>query len=215
MADFINTIDAFGDAPVVDSIIDRSITEFKDDRIVDIGQCAFYACVGLKNVDFPNALTVGNNAFGSYRNHGMTLETVNLPKVTTVNPRAFETYSNAALPTIYLPEASDVKNNSFSMCWGLRHAILPKMTKLNQQAFSECSNAKIVLPQDFVVTLATAQWFPSTVYVPANLLDQYVSATNWSAIAEAGRLFAIEDNEEVLEKLDEVGYEYTPTTAGG
>ena len=47
MAEFINTIDVLGDDAVMDSIIERTITEFKDNVIQTIGQYAFYGCTNL------------------------------------------------------------------------------------------------------------------------------------------------------------------------
>ena len=35
MAEFINTIDVVGDEALADSIIERTITEFKDDHVPD------------------------------------------------------------------------------------------------------------------------------------------------------------------------------------
>ena len=42
MSEFINTIDVLGDDAVIDSIIDRTITEFKDNTLTTIGQYAFF-----------------------------------------------------------------------------------------------------------------------------------------------------------------------------
>ena len=54
MSEFINTIDALGDDVVIDSIINKTITEFKDDKVTSVGQYAFYGCTQLSDVDLPN-----------------------------------------------------------------------------------------------------------------------------------------------------------------
>lgn len=54
MADFINTIDALGDDVVMQSLIDKSITEFRDDVITSIGAYAFSACTNLTVLDMPS-----------------------------------------------------------------------------------------------------------------------------------------------------------------
>lgn len=63
MAEFINTIDVLGDDAVIDSIIERTITEFKDDVITTVGQYAFYGCTALTEVDLPNVTRIEENAF--------------------------------------------------------------------------------------------------------------------------------------------------------
>ena len=63
MAEFINTIDVLGDDAVIDSIIERTITEFKDDVITTVGQYAFYGCTALTVVDVPNVTRIEQNAF--------------------------------------------------------------------------------------------------------------------------------------------------------
>ena len=62
MSTFINTIDALGEDVVADSMILRTITEFKDDVVKKIGACAFRNCKSLTLVDTPNVTTiVGDN----------------------------------------------------------------------------------------------------------------------------------------------------------
>lgn len=63
MADFINTVDLLGDKVVADSILDRSITEFKDDTVTVIGQGAFYHAAKLTIVDVPSVTQIYGQAF--------------------------------------------------------------------------------------------------------------------------------------------------------
>lgn len=63
MADFINTVDMIGDDALTDSIIMRTITEFRDNNIKTVGAYALYGCAALALVDLPNATKVDNNAF--------------------------------------------------------------------------------------------------------------------------------------------------------
>jgi hypothetical protein len=60
---FVNTVDVLGDDVVVDSIIEGTITEFRDDTITKIGAGKFYACKNLKLVDLPNVTDIGSVAF--------------------------------------------------------------------------------------------------------------------------------------------------------
>ena len=63
MSEFINTIDVLGDDAVIDSIINRTIAEFKDDRIETVRDYAFYQCSNLTEVDLPSATSVKYSAF--------------------------------------------------------------------------------------------------------------------------------------------------------
>lgn len=58
MADFINTIDVLGDDAVIDSIIERRIIEFADDRLTALGSHAFNGCTALKFTDLPSLKTM-------------------------------------------------------------------------------------------------------------------------------------------------------------
>ena len=71
MSEFINTIDVLGDDAVVDGIIQRTITEFKDNVVSKVGQYAFYGCASLTNVDLPAVTEIENDAF-----NGCTILTV-------------------------------------------------------------------------------------------------------------------------------------------
>lgn len=58
MTDFTNTIDVVGDEALSDSIIERTITEIKDDHVLTVGHGAFYYCTALTTVDLPEATSV-------------------------------------------------------------------------------------------------------------------------------------------------------------
>lgn len=60
---FVNTIDQLGDDVVFASIVDGSITEFKDDVLKTIGRYAFYQVESLVNVDLPTVTSIGDHAF--------------------------------------------------------------------------------------------------------------------------------------------------------
>ena len=85
MDDFINTIDILGDDAVTDSIIDRSIVEFKDNNITTIGSYAFYGCSNLATASFPAATTISGYAFNGCSN----LTTASFPVATTISNAAF------------------------------------------------------------------------------------------------------------------------------
>ena len=53
MSDFINTLDVIGDDALVDSIINRNITEYADNQITKIGKYAFSNCNNLVSIKCP------------------------------------------------------------------------------------------------------------------------------------------------------------------
>lgn len=62
MSEFINTSTVIGDDALVDSILDGTITEYKENRVNYIGGCAFRNCTALEIVDAPNIKSIQGNA---------------------------------------------------------------------------------------------------------------------------------------------------------
>lgn len=63
MSDFISSVDIHGDDAVIDSIIDRTITEFRDDHCEKVGMYVFAWIEGLKSVVLPNVQSIDQAAF--------------------------------------------------------------------------------------------------------------------------------------------------------
>lgn len=71
---FINTVDVLGDNVVADSIINGTITEFRDDNVNKIGVGVFYNCKKLILVDVPNVTSIESVAcFGASKLHTLIL----------------------------------------------------------------------------------------------------------------------------------------------
>ena len=216
MADFINTIDALGDEVVMDSIIDRSITEFKDDTIESVGQYAFSNCKVLANVLLPNVKSIGDRAFEDCTSLGevlfsevpktgvftfrrcTNLVSADFPKATVVGTFAFNGCTK--LERVNLPLAEDISTYVFQSCVALTKIDLPSLKSLSSGAFNNCSNlTAVVIRGDDVCTLHHTDAFENTpiakgtgyIYVPRALVDSYKAATNWSTYAAQFR--ALED----------------------
>lgn len=221
MPDFINTIDVLGDDAVIDSIIDRSIPEFKDNTLTSIGRCAFNCCAALKTADLPNVTTFTSDqntdqcGFASCT----ALEEVNLPSLKTIEgTRAFQ--KTTSLKYVNLPAAESIGYGYCFQYGGVREAVLPVVTSLGNGDFQSCPLEKIDLSavtsiggsfelcKSFValiirtpsVCTLTVNWgFKDTpikigtgyIYVPRALVDSYKVATNWSDMATQFR--ALED----------------------
>lgn len=198
MSEFINTIDVLGDDAVIDSIIQKTITEFKDNRVQTVGQYAFFQCISLDTVDLPNATKIETYAFSGCS----ALESVDIPSVTAIGTYAFQKCT--ALTEVCLPLVSDRIIYTFHECTNLAKADLPCVTSIGAETFSKCDAlAALILRADKVCTLAHTNAFRYTriesgngyVYVPKALIDSYKAATNWSTYANQIR--AIEDYPEI------------------
>lgn len=62
---FINTLDVIGDDALTDSLIERTITEYKDNEVTVIGDQAFSGCSLLTICEVPVVTSVGSSAFSS------------------------------------------------------------------------------------------------------------------------------------------------------
>lgn len=193
MADFINTIDALGDDAVVDSIIDRTITEFKDDRITTVRQRAFHNCVNLVTVDLPSAATINYGSFGGCN----ALTSLNIPAVTKIE--SHNAFSNCkALKEIVLPSCSHIGQGAFSFCFRLEKVdcAAPGSLEIGNSAFGSTTALKaLVIRSNSVATMANKNALQESsiyygtgyIYVPSALVDSYKSATNWSTYANQFR----------------------------
>lgn len=218
MAEFINTIDVLGDDAVIDSIIDRTITEYKDDSVTEIGVYAFKGCSDLAIVDCPNASSFKEESFGNCTK----LTDVNLPNAELIGRYAFQNCTS--LVTIDLPKAVDYVGDAqgvFSGCKNLQQAHFPVLKRvyigmfINGPAIPKldlpcCTDIMgrsmpmpaletLILRANQVCTLGNVSALNNTkikagtgyIYVPRALVDSYKTATNWSTYAAQFR--ALED----------------------
>lgn len=104
MSEFVNTIDLLGDDVVIDSIIDRSITEFKDDVITVVGTRAFNNCKNLLSVIMPNVTNLAQECF---RETGLKYLVLSNEKMCTLDNTSVLLDTSIASGTghIYVPSA--------------------------------------------------------------------------------------------------------------
>ena len=162
MSIFINTIDKIGDDVATNQLIERTISEFKDDIIKSIVLRAFCGCVNLESVDVPLVSSIDSYAFydcvnlksinfsnevtklNSYTFEGCSsLESIgNLDKVTMVDPYCFSRCSS--LKTLSLPLATTIKNGAFSECSNLKSIEIPAFSysNLGDNFCKNCSSLK-------------------------------------------------------------------------
>lgn len=177
MADFINTINELNDDAVMDSILDGSITEFRDNTITTI-KASFWNCRKLVTVELPMLTIVTSNLFREC----------------------------VALENVYLPAVTSIYSVSFLLATGLKKTDLPRVRNIEGFSFPYCYQlVALILRANSVCTLGGSDAFASTpiagyttfsgamgyIYVPSALVNSYKSATNWSTYASQFR--ALED----------------------
>ena len=141
----------------------------------------------ITDIYLPEATTIGAYAFYNCR----SLTTVNLPNVTsTIGPYTFGAY-NDTLTTVNLHNATSIGDYSFALCYTLSSIDIANCTSIGAGAFVNCSALdSLTLSGNTVCTLGEYA-FDNTpiasgtgyIYVPAELVDTYKAATNWSEYA--------------------------------
>ena len=199
MAALIDAIEAGGgggdDAAIIDSLIDKSITEISSSRVTSIANYAFYQCGELKTADFPTVKSIGTYAFEACK----SLTTANIPATTSISNYAF--YYCSSLTTTDFPDATSIGVQAFCRCSSLTTADFPVAESIDAKAFYYCSKlTALILRKTYAVCrLLNTNAFNSTpiasgtgyIYVPSALVDRYKAATNWATYADQIR--AIED----------------------
>lgn len=137
MADFVNTIDVLGDDAVVDSIINRTITEFKDDKVSNVGKYAFAQCQALTEVDVPAATKLWDAAF----QYCTSLKTINAPLCNQIGIQAFQ-YSG--IETAEFPLVTGLGSSVFTQCKSLKSANFPASPDIPSNLFNNCSALETV-----------------------------------------------------------------------
>lgn len=120
------------------------------DDIIDIIYNAFDGCTALKNVSFPNASMIDNNAFKS-----SGIESISLPSLVTHN-KANLFLDCSLLTSVNLPNLQTTGDNTFQNCSSLTQISLPSLTSMGNNTFKGCSNLTTVsIPQCSVIKNST------------------------------------------------------------
>ena len=152
-----------------DGVIDRTLSIYTNDRVTKIGNYAFCYCTTLASASFPNCTQVGNNAFA----YCSSLTSVNVAQCSKIGKSAF--YYCTSLSSLTLPACTDIGSTAFARCTSLMTLNLPGTSicaLANSDAFSKAG-----------ITSSTG-----SIYVNANLVNSYKTATNWTYYSN--RIFA-------------------------
>ena len=146
MDEFINTVDVFGDDTVIDSIIVKTISEFRDNVVDKVSGYVFCECDKLTVVDMPAVTHIGTDAFS-----GCTaLKEINFPNV-----RTFETIGGggrqfigcAELESVDMPQLENIGQRSFGSCTKLKTINLPQLVTAAGYCFEGCAISEAVFPK--------------------------------------------------------------------
>ena len=154
--------------------------------VTSIGKYAFDGCSGLTSVTIPNSVTsIGSSAF----NRCSGLKSLTIPNsVTEIGIYAFSNCSG--LTSITIPNSvTSIGNNAFQICDGLTSVTIPNsVTSIGDRAFYYCSKlTSVTIKATTPPTLGTFAFTNINncpIYVPAESVDAYKTATNWSALAD-------------------------------
>ena len=187
-----------GDDKTLAGLIDRSLTSITINT--NVGKYAFYGCTNLKSVVILDGVTViGGNAFNGCSN----LEYIKLPQsLITLSSFAFGGCSK--LQSVDLQNVTFFADNAFNSALLLKTLKVNVKTTFGGNALRNSKIETLVLTSDNMSVLQGTLGTNTPIvdgtgyiYVPANLLEDYKSATNWVTYADQFR--AIEDHPEVLE----------------
>ena len=166
----------------------KSLTSVTFPNVVNIESTAFYNCSSLTSIDFPKATEIKSSEVFRMCS---SLATVNLPNVISVGDTAFSGCS--LITSVVLPKCKTLGASCFSYCNSLKTVVLPNLNSFNGgSVFRKSRNLEtLVIGGKSVVPNNWSSHFEGTkiasnngyIYVPFSLVNEYKSATNWSAYA--------------------------------
>ena len=101
-------------------------------------------------------------------------------------------YIERSIESIKLSSVTSIGNNAFRFCSGLTSVSIPNATSIGGSAFYGCNSLTTIYVgtnTSTVCKLSSTSAFKNctaltNIYVPASLVDNYKSATNWSNYAD-------------------------------
>ena len=171
------------------TIVTGASTVILPKKVTSIGTYAFYAAANIRNLIYSETPVLFPSAFA----YGVTsLEKAYLPEgKTEIANQAFQGCSS--LVDIIIPDGiTTIGTSAFNSCRSLSVIEFPSsISTIGNTAFSNCNGMRVY---DFtkhttVPTLASADVFTNIhadceIHVPANLYEDWISATNWSVYAD-------------------------------
>ena len=140
--------------------------------------------------DIANAIRRQNGESTLYRPQDMPQAILNIN--TNLNYAIIDSIIDRSIVSFYSSSATIIEDYIFSYCTSLTTVILSACISIGRDAFYGCDSlTSITLSGSTVCTLENISVFEHTpiksgtgyIYVPANLVNTYKAATNWSIYA--------------------------------
>lgn len=189
LLDLVDKVAKIGEDTLVNRLVSNELTEYKNESIENLRPFIFDQAHALINVETPNVVNIGKNAF-----------------------------ENSGIRELVILKSGIINTDCVANeCRNLKHLILPKFTGISRgyYAFCNCMNLKIVdlnsmvtldytfcncvslvavifRNTSFLTPFSYIQAFNGTqmknntggyIYVPEIMVERYRTATNWSLMA--------------------------------
>ena len=153
--------------------------------VTSIGDSTFDGCTSLTSVTIPDSITsIGDSTFQSCT----SLTSVTIPSsVTSIDTQAFNKCTS--LTSVTMPDSiTSIGGLAFQNCTSLTSITIPSgVTSIGIGAFRNCSGLTSITVEATTPPTLDSFVFDNTnncpIYVPAESVDAYKSATNWSSLA--------------------------------
>ena len=133
--------------------------------------------LSVTRLSLPECRVIFYSAFSGCRN----ITSINLPKCTTICNGGFE--SCYGLSQVSLPKCEFLYDRALKECSGITEIDLPNCRFIGSSVFYGVHIASIKLGYSSVCYLSNSnafQYYPTSIYVPASLVDAYKSDKVWS-----------------------------------
>ena len=174
----------------------KSLTSIEiPNGVTSIRDYAFQYCTSLTSIEIPNSVTsIGQSAFY----YCTSLTSIEIPNgVTSIGQSAF--YNCTSLTSIEIPNGvTSIRQSAFQYCTSLTSVEIPNsVTKIETNGFYNCQSlASVTVKATTPPTLGFGVFYNVSsnlvIYVPAESVDAYKAATNWSTYAD--KIQAIPNN---------------------
>ena len=154
--------------------------------VTSIDSSAFNGCSSLASITIPSRVTsIGTSAFSSCS----SLASITIPStVTSIDSNTFQ--NCPSLVSITIPsEVTNIGNYAFQNCYSLASITIPSgVTSIGSYAFHSCYGMAEyhflpITPPTLSTYAFTNIQSDCKIYVPSASLEDYQTATNWSAYA--------------------------------
>ena len=173
------------------ALVDKSITEVTTDMldgVTSIANGVFSSCTSLNSIEIPNSVTSMGSSVFSYCNN---LKSITIPSsVTSFNPNG--TFSGSYIENVIFEDGTT--NIPTSACRNtprLKNVIFPStVTSIGDAIFAYCGSSfenltiRAASPPTLGDNVFPSEVINLVIYVPAESVDAYKAAANWSTYAD-------------------------------